>query len=181
MQLINKKPYGGYGNAVVTHSTPTSEVGGSNHAFYVRKLLLALRMVSSLQYRTLTNYMYWFPLPTKLPVVISPVQCWKRHKTANKQINQKHNVMDWKWVCNLSVAGEMSVQFSELYTFCVRCYNCLDTKVWYIKNVIDTYFLLLLFYCLMTDPLLLLTTILCKWQVNKPTFKETMLEGPPCF
>ena len=26
------------------------------------------------------NCMYWFPPPTKLPVVIWPVQCWKRRK-----------------------------------------------------------------------------------------------------
>ena len=41
-------------------------------------------LVSSLQYRTLTNSMYWFPLPFQLPVVIWPVQCWKRCKTPNK-------------------------------------------------------------------------------------------------
>ena len=29
-----------------------------------------LPLVSSLQYRTLTNCMYWFPLPFQLPVVI---------------------------------------------------------------------------------------------------------------
>ena len=37
-----------------------------------------LPMVSSLQYRTLTNCMHWFLLPTKLPVVIWAVQCWKQ-------------------------------------------------------------------------------------------------------
>ena len=34
-----------------------------------------LPLVGSLQYRTLANYMYWFPLPFQLPVVIGPVQC----------------------------------------------------------------------------------------------------------
>ena len=29
-----------------------------------------LPLVGSLQYRTLVNYMYWFPLPFQLPVVI---------------------------------------------------------------------------------------------------------------
>ena len=43
-----------------------------------------LPMVGSLQYRTLANSMYWFPLPIQLPVVIWPVQCWKRRKTPNK-------------------------------------------------------------------------------------------------
>ena len=43
-----------------------------------------LPLVGSLQYRTLTNCMYWFPLPFQLPVVIWPVQCWKRRKTPNK-------------------------------------------------------------------------------------------------
>ena len=37
-----------------------------------------LPMVSSLQYITLTNCMHWFLLPTKLPVVIWAVQCWKQ-------------------------------------------------------------------------------------------------------
>ena len=48
-----------------------------------------LPLVSSLQYRTLTNYMYWFPLPFQLPIVIWPVQCWKRRKTPNKKKNKK--------------------------------------------------------------------------------------------
>ena len=43
-----------------------------------------LPLVGSLQYRTLTNCMYWFPLPFQLPVVIWPVQCWKRRQTPNK-------------------------------------------------------------------------------------------------
>ena len=29
--------------------------------------------------------MYWFPLPFQLPVMIWPVQCWKQHKTPNKE------------------------------------------------------------------------------------------------
>ena len=33
------------------------------------KVGICLPMVSSLQYRTLTNCMYWFPLTTKLPIV----------------------------------------------------------------------------------------------------------------
>ena len=41
-------------------------------------------MVCNLQYRTLTNCMYWFPLPTKLPMMIWPVQRWERRKTLNK-------------------------------------------------------------------------------------------------
>ena len=43
-----------------------------------------LLLVRSLQYRTLTNCMYWFPLPFQLPIMISPVQCWKRRKPPNK-------------------------------------------------------------------------------------------------
>ena len=47
---------------------------GNTHSFpYVGKLVVAYQR--SLQYTTLTNCMYWFPLPTKLPVVIWPVQC----------------------------------------------------------------------------------------------------------
>ena len=37
-----------------------------------------LPLVGSLQYRSLTNCMYWFPLPFQVPVVIWPVQRWKR-------------------------------------------------------------------------------------------------------
>ena len=55
--------------AVVTHSPLTTEVGGSNPAL-CGKFGSCLLMVSSLQYRTLTNCMYRFPLPTKLPIVI---------------------------------------------------------------------------------------------------------------
>ena len=38
-----------------------------------------LPMVGNLQYRTLTNCRYWFPLLIKLHIVIWPIQCWKRH------------------------------------------------------------------------------------------------------
>ena len=43
-----------------------------------------LPLVGSLQYRSLMNCMYWFPLPFQLPIVIWPVQCWKPCKTPNK-------------------------------------------------------------------------------------------------
>ena len=66
---------GGLGGAVVTHLPPTSKVSGSNPGSYVGKVGSCLPVVDSLQYRTLTNCMYWFPLPTKLPVVIQPEQC----------------------------------------------------------------------------------------------------------
>ena len=69
----NVKGGGGHGGIVATHSPPTSEVGGSNTRPYVGKVGSCLPMVSILQYRTLTNCMYWFPLPTKLAVEIRPV------------------------------------------------------------------------------------------------------------
>ena len=34
-----------------------------------------LPLASSLQYRSLTKCMYWFPVPFQLPAVIWPVQC----------------------------------------------------------------------------------------------------------
>ena len=34
------------------------------------KYQVYLPLVGSLQYRTLTNCMYWFPLPFQLPIVI---------------------------------------------------------------------------------------------------------------
>ena len=45
-----------------------------------------LLLVGSLQLQKPwhTNCMYWFPLPFQLPIVIWPVQCWKRRKTPNK-------------------------------------------------------------------------------------------------
>ena len=43
-------------------STPVMAVSG--------KAGSCLPLVGSLQYRTLANYMYWFPLPFQLPVVI---------------------------------------------------------------------------------------------------------------
>ena len=74
-----------------------------------------LPLVGSLQYRTLGNSMYWFPLPFQLPVVIWPVQCWKRRKTPNKHINTQHKpppgyVIISKW--------ERS-----------RCFHCIQTVI----------------------------------------------------
>ena len=60
-----------------------------------------LPLVGSLQYRTLANYMYWFPLPFQLPVVKWPVQCWKRRKTPIKQ-----NALGlWSLLCRLLPFG----------------------------------------------------------------------------
>ena len=55
------------GNTLASHlcgrgSIPVMAVSG--------KAGSCLPLVGSLQYRTLTNYMYWFPLPFQLPVVI---------------------------------------------------------------------------------------------------------------
>ena len=74
------------GNTLASHlcgrgSIPVMAVSG--------KAGSCLPLVGSLQYTTLANYMYWFPLPFQLPVVIWPVQCWKRRKTPNKQKKKK--------------------------------------------------------------------------------------------
>ena len=61
---------GGLGGEALTHSPPTSEVEGSNAGPCVGKVDSCLPMVGSLQRRTLTNCMYWFPLPTELFVMI---------------------------------------------------------------------------------------------------------------
>ena len=55
------------GNTLASHlcgrgSIPVMVVSG--------KAGSCLPLVGSLQYRTLANYMYWFPLPVQLPVVI---------------------------------------------------------------------------------------------------------------
>ena len=76
---------GAHGGRVVTLSPPTSEAGGSTPGTASSgKAGSCLPSVGSLQYRTLANCMYWFPLPFQLPVVIWPVQCWKQRKTPNK-------------------------------------------------------------------------------------------------
>ena len=56
---------------LATLSPPTSEAGGSIpvKALY-GKAGSCLPLVGSLQYRTLANSMYWFPLPFQLPVAI---------------------------------------------------------------------------------------------------------------
>ena len=62
---------GGHGGRVVTLSPPTSEVGGSIPVTALSgKAGSCLPLVGSLQYTTLANSMYWFPLPFQLPVVI---------------------------------------------------------------------------------------------------------------
>ena len=61
----------GHGGRVVTLSPPTSEVGGSIPVTALSgKAGSCLALVGSLQYTTLANSMYWFPLPFQLPVVI---------------------------------------------------------------------------------------------------------------
>ena len=76
----------GHGGSVVnTLASHLWDRGSLPSRPQVGKLVVGLLLVSSLQYRTLTNCMYWFPLPIELPVVIWPVQCWKRCKT---QINK---------------------------------------------------------------------------------------------
>ena len=61
----------GHGGRVVTLLPPTSVAGVRFPAWpQVGKLVVACLLVGSLQYRTLTNCMYWFPLPFQLPVVI---------------------------------------------------------------------------------------------------------------
>ena len=61
----------GHGGRVVTLSPPTSEVGGSIPVTALSgKAGSCLLLVGSLQYKTLANSIYWFPLPFQLPIVI---------------------------------------------------------------------------------------------------------------
>ena len=66
---IVRSNLGGHGGAVITLWPPTSEVGTSNPEPYGEDGGF-LPVVGSLQYSTLTNCMYWFPLLIKLPCVI---------------------------------------------------------------------------------------------------------------
>ena len=63
---------GGHGGRVVTLDLASHLCGrGSIPVMAVSgKAGSCLPLVGSLQYRTLANYMYWFPLPFQLPVVI---------------------------------------------------------------------------------------------------------------
>ena len=65
----------GHGGAVVAHMSPTSEVDGSNPGPYVGKMVVSYRRSAVYGTKTLTNCMYWFPLPLILPVMIRPIQC----------------------------------------------------------------------------------------------------------
>ena len=57
---------GDHGGRVATLSSPTSDVGPVPSG----KAGSCLPLVGSLQYKTLTNCMYWFALPFQLPIVI---------------------------------------------------------------------------------------------------------------
>ena len=63
-------PSRGQGGRVVTLSPPTSEAGVRSRHALSGKAGSCLSLVGSLQYRTLMNCMYWFPLPFQLPVMI---------------------------------------------------------------------------------------------------------------
>ena len=69
------------GNTLASHLWGRGSILGTATS---GKAASCLPLVGSLQYRTLTNCMYWFPLPFQLAVVIWPVQCWKGCKTPNK-------------------------------------------------------------------------------------------------
>ena len=92
-----------------------------------------LPLVGSLQYRTLANSMYWFPLPFQLPVMIWPVQCWKRRKTPNKQ--------------NIRLSMQM---------FCLCILFFLSVQHTYI-------FLGMIFKCELWQDLCYLEIIFCRW------------------
>ena len=75
------------GNTLASHLWGRGSIPGTASS---GKAGSCLPCVGSLQYRTMTNCMYWFPLPFQLPVVIWPIQCWNRRKTPNKQTNTVH-------------------------------------------------------------------------------------------
>ena len=62
--FASSKPNRGHGGRVITLLPATSEVASCGKADS------CLPLVGSLQYRTLTNCIYWFPLPFQLPIVI---------------------------------------------------------------------------------------------------------------
>ena len=64
----------GHGGVVVIHRLPASGFFLVQTPGPMGKVGSCLLMVGSLQYRILTNCMYWFPLPIKLHVVLQ-IQC----------------------------------------------------------------------------------------------------------
>ena len=60
-------PWWQSGNTLASHLSDWGSVPGPTSS---GKASSCLPLVGSLQYRTLTNCMYWFPLPSQLPVVI---------------------------------------------------------------------------------------------------------------
>ena len=137
------------GNTLASHLWGRGSVHDSTSS---GKTGSCLPLVSSLQNRTLTpTCMYWFPPPFQLPMVISPLQWWKRLKTPNKQT--LHEVRDfykfelrdiWSvilgvkcylWSSSLLVAG-----FSDDNALCSKRFAllmipvcCYSTKCWHTK------------------------------------------------
>ena len=71
----------GHGCPVVTHSPPTSEVGGSNPGPYLgKKLVVACRWSAVYSTETLTHQLYVLVSSAHKTTIrdIWPVQCWKR-------------------------------------------------------------------------------------------------------
>ena len=63
------------------------------------------------------NCMYWFPLHFQLPIVIWPVQCWKRRKTPNKYINVGSDVRKVDLSAALRQSPNVSSVTYELFLF----------------------------------------------------------------
>ena len=92
-----------------------------------------LLLVGSLRYRTLMNSMYWFPLPFQLPIVIWPVQCWKRRKTPNKFFIFQHIIppigchKDFKIQWLISIGDSMNPRWCCGDTLASHCWvSCLN-------------------------------------------------------
>ena len=130
---LNHRRYGGHNNTVVTHSPPTSEVSGSNPGPYVGKLVVFLPMVSSFTVQNLdtSTVCTGFLRPQKLPFVICPVQCWKRHQTPNKDrryilqlevlLGSRTAFKDTTYLPRLGVSFTLQVAITHGYRRVVKC------------------------------------------------------------
>ena len=64
-----------HGGAVVTHSPPSSEVGGLNPVPYMGKFIVAHRWSAFYSTEPWPTVCTGFLCPQKLPIMIRPVQC----------------------------------------------------------------------------------------------------------
>ena len=117
--------------------------------------------------------MYWFPLPFQLPVVIWPVQCWKRHKTPNKFFKVPFSWYSVVFPCNTHIFCNVKI----LNNYCFICmsicmvvcvYVCLSTSLYICLIVFFVYWYIFLLVCLPICPSVCFYIFLCLLSSHLP-------------